>query len=56
MQYQVGKIKSSSFSPNRNQIISVFGLYCFVLGTSVLGFSIYLFLESSGFVNQNLIH
>ena len=55
MQYQVGKINSSSFSPNRNQIISVFGLYCFVLGTSLLGFSVYLFLESSGFVTQVFI-
>jgi len=55
MQYQVGKINSENFSPNKVQVVSVFGLYCFVLGTSLLGFSIYLFLESSGYVNQNFI-
>jgi len=55
MQYQVRKINSENFSPNKVQVVSVFGLYCFVLGTSLLGFSIYLFLESSGYVNQNFI-
>ncbi len=55
MQYDVGKLNSKNLSFNRNQIICVFGLYCFVLGTSLMGFSLYLFLESSGLVNQTLI-
>tara|TARA_B100001121_G_C18488455_1_gene526050 strand:+ start:86 stop:628 length:543 start_codon:yes stop_codon:yes gene_type:complete len=55
MQYDVSKLTKNNLSINLNQIFSVFGLYCFVLGTSLLGFSIYLFLESSGVVNQVLI-
>ena len=55
MQYDVSKITKNNISINRNQIISVLGLYCFVLGTSLLGFSVYLFLESSGIVNEVLI-
>ena len=45
----------SYVSLNKSQVFSIIGLYCFVLGTSYLGFSIYLFLESSGFVEQVFI-
>ena len=55
MQYEVSKLSKNDISFNRNQVFSVIGLYCFVLGTSLLGFSIYLFLESSGFVSQEFI-
>ena len=55
MQYEVPKLNKNSISFNRNQVFSVIGLYCFVLGTSLLGFSVYLFLESSGFVSQLFI-
>ncbi len=55
MQYEVNKLSRNSISFNRNQVFSVVGLYCFVLGTSLLGFSVYLFLESSGFVTQVFI-
>ena len=55
MQYDVSKLTKNNISINRSQITSVLGLYCFVLGTSLLGFSIYLFLESSGIVNEALI-
>ena len=55
MQYEVSKLNINRLSLNRNQILSVIGLYCFVLGTSLLGFSIYLFLESTGIVQQALI-
>ena len=55
MQYDVSKLTKNNISINRSQIISVLGLYCFVLGTSLLGFSVYLFLESSGIVNEVLI-
>ncbi len=55
MQYDVSKLTKNNISINRSQIISVLGLYCFVLGASLLGFSVYLFLESSGMVNEVLI-
>jgi len=55
MQYEVSKLNRNNISFNRNQVFSVIGLYCFVLGTSLLGFSVYLFLESSGFVSQLFI-
>ena len=55
MQYEVSKLNKNNISLNRNQVVSIIGLYCFVLGTSLLGFSVYLFLESSGFVSQAFI-
>jgi|TARA_B100002019_G_scaffold259810_1_gene245451 hypothetical protein len=55
MQYEVKKLGKNNLSLNKSQVFSVMGLYCFVLGTSLLGFSIYLFLESSGFVDQAFI-
>ena len=55
MQYEVSKLSKNNITLNRNQVFSVIGLYCFVLGTSLLGFSVYLFLESSGFVSQTFI-
>ena len=55
MQYEVSKLSKNNITLNRNQVFSVIGLYCFVLGTSLLGFSVYLFLESSGFVSQAFI-
>ena len=55
MQYEVKKLGKNNLSLNKSQVFSVMGLYCFVLGTSLLGFSIYLFLESSGFVDQSFI-
>ena len=55
MQYEVKKLGKNNISLNKSQVFSVMGLYCFVLGTSLLGFSIYLFLESSGFVDQAFI-
>tara|TARA_B100000214_G_scaffold48988_1_gene30656 strand:- start:263 stop:805 length:543 start_codon:yes stop_codon:yes gene_type:complete len=56
MQHEVSKLGKNNLSLNRSQVFSVVGLYCFVLGTSLLGFSIYLFLESSGFVEQAFIN
>ena len=55
MQYEVSKLNKNNISLNRSQVVSVIGLYCFVLGTSLLGFSVYLFLETSGFVSQAFI-
>ena len=55
MQYELSNLDRNNLSPNKIQILSVIGLYCFALGTSLLGFSIYLFLESAGFVDQLFI-
>ena len=55
MQYELSNLDRKNLSPNKIQILSVIGLYCFALGTSLLGFSIYLFLESAGFVDQLFI-
>ena len=56
MQYEVSKLGKNNISINKNQIFPVMGIYCFVLGTSLLGFSVYLFLESSGLVEQVFIN
>lgn len=56
MQYEVIKLGKNNISLNKNQIFPVIGLYFFVLGTSLLGLSVYLFLESSGIVEQALIN
>ena len=55
MQYEVSKIGKDSLNLNRRLVLTVVSLYCFAFGTALLGFSIYLFLESSGFVNQVFI-
>jgi len=55
MQYEVSKIGKDSLNLNRSLVLTVVSLYCFAFGTALLGFSIYLFLESSGFVNQVFI-
>ena len=55
MQYELSNLDRNNLSPNKIQMLSVIGLYCFALGTSLLGFSIYLFLESTGFVDQLFI-
>ncbi|MAE33508.1 MAG: hypothetical protein CL493_04210 [Actinobacteria bacterium] len=55
MQYEVSKIGKDSLNLNRRLVLTVVSLYCFAFGTALLGFSIYLFLESSGFVNQAFI-
>ena len=44
---------SLNLSLNRNQIFSIFGLYLFSFGTTLLGFGIYLTLESLGSVEKN---
>ena len=46
-------IKSNlNFSFNSKQILSIFGLYFFSLGTTLLGFGFYLSLESFGSVEK----
>tara|TARA_X000000368_G_scaffold214178_1_gene169207 strand:- start:155 stop:697 length:543 start_codon:yes stop_codon:yes gene_type:complete len=55
MQYEVSKLSKNNISFDLKQVFTIIGLYCFVFGTSLLGFSVYLFLESSGFTSQVLI-
>ena len=56
MQYELSNLRKNNISLSRNQIFPIIGLYFFVLGTSLLGFSVYLFLESAGIVEQTLIN
>ena len=56
MQYELSNLRKNNISVSKNQIFPIVGLYFFVLGTSLLGFSVYLFLESSGFVEKILIN
>ena len=56
MQYELSNLRKNNISLSRNQIFPIIGLYFFVLGTSMLGFSVYLFLESAGLVEQTLIN
>jgi len=44
MQYELSNLRKNNISLSRNQIFPIIGLYFFVLGTSLLGFSVYLFL------------
>lgn len=56
MQYELSNLRKNNISVSKNQIFPIAGLYFFVLGTSLLGFSVYLFLESAGFVEKILIN
>ena len=56
MQYELSNLRKNNISLSRNQIFPIIGLYFFVFGTSLLGFSVYLFLESAGLVEQTLIN
>jgi hypothetical protein len=47
---------SLNFSFNSSQIFSIFGLYIFSLGSTLLGFGLYLLLESFGTVDRNYIN
>jgi len=56
MQYELNNLRKNNISLSSNQIFPIIGLYFFVLGTSLLGFSVYLFLESADLVEQTLIN
>ena len=43
------------FSFEKKYFYSIFGLYLFSLGSLVLGYSLYLLLESTGLVERNII-
>ena len=56
MQYELSNLSKNNISISKNKIFPVLSLYFFVLGASLLGFSVYLFLESVGLVEKTLIN
>ncbi len=55
MNYQNINKEISNFSFQRKYFFSIFGLYLFSLGTTILGYSIYLMLESVGIIEKSVI-
>ena len=54
MNYQNFNSRLLTSSFDRKHFLSIFVLYLFSLGTSLLGYSIYLLLESIGFIDQSV--
>ena len=55
MNYQNLNKEISSLNFQKKYFFSIFGLYLFSLGTTILGYSVYLLLESIGVVNKSVI-
>ena len=55
MDYQNLNVQISEINPQKKHFFGILGLYLFSLGTIILGYSIYLLLESIGFVERNII-
>ena len=55
MNYQNLNQDISSLNFQKKYFFSIFGLYLFSLGTTILGYSVYLLLESIGVVNKSVI-
>ena len=55
MNYQNLNQEISSLNFQKKYFFSIFGLYLFSLGTVILGYSVYLLLESVGIVNASVI-
>ena len=55
MNYQNLNQDISSLNFQKKYFFSVFGLYLFSLGTTILGYSVYLLLESIGVVDKSVI-
>ena len=55
MNYQNFNQEINSLNFQKKYFFSIFGLYLFSLGTTILGYSIYLLLESIGLVNKSVI-
>ena len=55
MNYQNLNKEISSLNFQKKYFFSVFGLYLFSLGTTILGYSTYLLLESVGIVEKSVI-
>jgi len=55
MNYQNLNKEISSFNFQKKYFFSIFGLYLFSLGTTILGYSVYLLLESIGLIDKSVI-
>ena len=55
MNYQNLNKEISSLNFQKKYFFSIFGLYLFSLGTTILGYSTYLLLESVGIVEKSII-
>ncbi len=55
MNYENINNEFSSFSFQKQNLFCMLGLYLFSLGSNILGYSAYLFLESFGLVEQKII-
>ncbi len=55
MNYQNLNQEISNLNFQRKHLFSIFGLYLFSLGTTILGYSLYIFLESIGLVQRSVI-
>ena len=55
MNYQNLNQEISSLNFQKKYFFSIFGLYLFTIGTTILGYSAYLLLESIGIVNKSVI-
>ena len=55
MNYQNFNQEINSLNFQKKYFFSIFGLYLFSLGTTILGYSIYLLLESIGLVDKSVI-
>ena len=55
MNYQNLNKEISSLNFQKKYFFSIFGLYLFSLGTTILGYSVYLLLESFGVVDKSVI-
>ncbi|MDA9706093.1 hypothetical protein N9U94_02580 [Acidimicrobiaceae bacterium] len=55
MNYQNLNQEISSLNFQKKYFFSIFGLYLFSLGTTILGYSVYLLLESIGVVDKSVI-
>jgi len=55
MNYQNLNQEIGSLNFQKKYFFSIFGLYLFSLGTTILGYSVYLLLESFGVVDKSVI-
>jgi len=55
MNYQNLNQEIGSINFQKKYFFSIFGLYLFSLGTTILGYSVYLLLESFGVVDKSVI-
>ena len=55
MNYQNLNKEISSLNFQKKYFFSIFGLYLFSLGTTILGYSVYLLLESIGLIDKSVI-